>query len=99
MRQCGNEIQNPVLGPDFFCSENQGVEEFCTHLNNFWYYVCVNESEHNRQNSRKIYPKSENMKKLILALVVITIVASSCSKSVSPSEAASGRYKSCRAVR
>lgn len=51
IRQCGNVAMNTESGlrTGFFCSENQGIEEFCTHLNNFWYYVCVNESEHNRQ--------------------------------------------------
>jgi peptidoglycan hydrolase CwlO-like protein len=39
------------------------------------------------------------MKKTILALVVLTLVITSCSRSVSPSEAASKGYKRCHAVK
>lgn len=99
MRQCGNEIQNPVLGPDFFVLRIRVLRNFVRTLIIFGTMCALMSPNITDNNSRKIYPKSENMKKLILALVVITIVASSCSKSVSPSEAASGRYKSCRAVR
>jgi hypothetical protein len=39
------------------------------------------------------------MKKMILALLVITIVATSCSRALSPADAASGKFKTCRAVK
>jgi hypothetical protein len=39
------------------------------------------------------------MKKTILALLLVTLVATSCSRSVSPSDAASKGYKRCHAVK
>jgi hypothetical protein len=39
------------------------------------------------------------MKKLILALSVLTILISSCGRALSPSEAASKNFKHCRALK
>jgi hypothetical protein len=39
------------------------------------------------------------MKKTILALLVITVVVTSCGRALSPADAASGKYKTCRAVK
>ena len=44
-----------------------------------------------------LFTKSETMQKL-LAILALVVFLASC-KAVSPSEAASGRYKHCRAIR
>jgi PBP1b-binding outer membrane lipoprotein LpoB len=37
--------------------------------------------------------------KIVLAAVLLAVVISSCSRAVTPGEAASGKYKKCRPVR
>lgn len=43
----------------------------------------------------QMYP----MKSQLLVFILLTILFVSCARGVSPAEAASGRYKKCRAVR
>jgi hypothetical protein len=43
--------------------------------------------------------KKINMRKLIIGLFLVSIMAASCSRSITPAEAASGKYKNCHSVR
>lgn len=43
--------------------------------------------------------KNYIMARLILSIFILSVLAASCSRSVTPAQAASGKYKNCPSVR